>query len=158
VVEAIEYEQNISTATKQLIDVDTYHAFFWRILKTHGYLIGLPRKLGILTPPSEAIALSGIRSVFPARNLTDGQKEAKKAAEAAERIRHLIATMYPVVILDEFQDTNDAQWHVVQALLRRGGRQPKKSACIQSHDRTNLFAAFMGLQLLHCTQSHANRM
>lgn len=144
VVEAIEYEQKISTATKHLIDVDTYHAFFWRILKTHGYLIGLPRKLGILTPPNEAIALAEVRSGFPARNLTDEQKEAKKAAEAAERsrlatnegrvcfdlfasyvgnilhaserIQCLIANMYPVVILDEFQDTNDAQWHVVRAL------------------------------------------
>lgn len=144
VVEAIEYEQTISTATKRLIDVDTYHAFFWRILKTHGYLIGLPRKLTILTPPNEAIALAGVRSGFPARNLTDEQKDAKKVAEVAERvrlatnegricfdlfasyvgsilhgshrIRRLIATMYPVVILDEFQDTNDAQWNVVQAL------------------------------------------
>ncbi len=144
VVEAIECEQKISPATKHLIDVDTYHAFFWRILKTHGYLIGLPRKLGILTPPNEAIALSAVRSGFPARNLTDGQKEVKKAAEAAERvrlamdegricfdlfasyvgnilhsserIRRLIASMYPFVILDEFQDTNDAQWSVVRAL------------------------------------------
>ncbi|HCG0792577.1 TPA: ATP-dependent helicase [Pseudomonas aeruginosa] len=144
VVEAIEYEQKIPAATKNFIDVDTYHAFFWRTLKTHGYLIGLPRRLGILTPPNEAIALSGVRSGFPARNLTDEQKEAKKAAEAAERIRlatnegricfdlfapyvgdilhgserirRLIATMYPVIILDEFQDTNGAQWRVVQAL------------------------------------------
>jgi len=49
VVEAIEYEQNISVAAKRLIEVDTYHAFFWRVLKTHGYLIGLPRRLDILT-------------------------------------------------------------------------------------------------------------
>lgn len=144
VVEAIEYEQKISSATKQFINVDTYHAFFWRILKTHGYLIGLPRKLEILTPPNEAITLSGVRSIFPTRNLTDEQKQAKKAAEAAERfrlatkegricfdlfasyvadillgserIRHLIATMHPVIILDEFQDTNDAQWQVVREL------------------------------------------
>ncbi|NKF94867.1 DNA helicase II [Ralstonia solanacearum] len=144
VVEAIEYEQKIPAATKRLIDVDTYHAFFWRVLKTHGYLIGLPRRLVILTPPNEAIALSGIRSGFPARNLTDEQKAAKKAAEAAERtrlatdegricfdffapyvgdilhgserIRRLVAAMYPVIILDEFQDTNEAQWRVVQAL------------------------------------------
>jgi len=144
VVEAIEYEQKIPVATKCLIDVDTYHAFFWRILKTHGYLIGLPRRLSILTPPNEAIVLSGIRSGYPTRKLSDEQKIAKKAAETAERtrlatnegrmcfdlfapyvgdilhgserIRRLVATMYPIIILDEFQDTNDAQWRVVQAL------------------------------------------
>ena len=32
------------------------------------------------------------------------------------RIRRLIFSMYPVIILDEFQDTNDAQWRVVEAL------------------------------------------
>ncbi len=144
VVEAIEYEQKILPATKRLIEVDTYHAFFWRILKTHGYLVGLPRRLVILTPPNEAISLSGVRSNFPARNLSDQQKKAKKDAEAAERarlaadegricfdlfapyvgsilhgserIRRLVAAMYPVIILDEFQDTNETQWHVIQAL------------------------------------------
>ena len=34
----------------------------------------------------------------------------------SERIRRLVAAMYPVIILDEFQDTNAAQWRVVQAL------------------------------------------
>lgn len=144
VLEAIKYEQKILTSTKHLIDVDTYHAFFWRILKTHGYLIGLPRKLRILTPPNEAILLSGIRAGFPARNLTDEQKEIKRTAEVAERIRiatdegricfdlfasyageilhgserirRLIANKYPVIILDEFQDTNDTQWQVVREL------------------------------------------
>ena len=144
VVEAIEYEQKIAPAQKQLIDVETYHSFFWRLLKTHGYLIGLPRRLAILTPTSEAIALSEIRSCFPVKRLTDEQKATKKATEAAERIRlatadgfvcfdlyapyagdllegserirRLVATMYPVIILDEFQDSNDAQWRVVQAL------------------------------------------
>jgi DNA helicase II / ATP-dependent DNA helicase PcrA len=144
VVEAIEYEQRIPPAQKRLIDVETYHSYFWRILKAHGYLIGLPRRLAILTPPGEAIALSKVRSGFPPRNLTDKQKDAKKAAEAMERarlaseqgrvcfdlyapyvsdllhgsqrIRRLVAAMYPVIILDEFQDTNEAQWRVVQAL------------------------------------------
>lgn len=143
-VEAIEYEQQIPPAQKRLIDVETYHSFFWRLLKAHGYLIGLPRRLFILTPLGEAIALSSIRSGFPAKGLTKIQKGAKKAAETAERvrlateegrvcfdlyapyvrdfiqrsvrIRRLIASMYPVIILDEFQDTNEAQWRVVQAL------------------------------------------
>lgn len=143
VMEAIEREQRIPPEQKRLIDVETYHSFFWRILRSHGYLVGLPRRIEILTPPIEAIALATIRAQFPARKLTDAQKEAKRVAEDAERTRlaigegricfdlfatyvgdilgservcRLISDMYPVVILDEFQDTNGAQWRVVQAL------------------------------------------
>ena len=144
VLEAIEHEQKIPPAQKRLIDVETYHSFFWRILKTHGYLIGLPRRLVILTPPGEAIALSDARSGFSVKKPSEAQKAAKKAAEAIERlrlareegrvcfdlfapyvgdllcgskrIRRLIASMYPVIILDEFQDTNHGQWRIVQSL------------------------------------------
>jgi DNA helicase-2/ATP-dependent DNA helicase PcrA len=42
VLEAIDEERQISPAEKKWIEVDTYHSFFWRILKAHGYLIGLP--------------------------------------------------------------------------------------------------------------------
>lgn len=145
VVEAIEYEQQILREQKRRIDVETYHSFFWRILKAHGYLIGLPRRIDILTPPNEAIALSSIRSSYAAESqLTDGKLREKEAAETAERkrlayeegkvcfdlfalyvgdilhgserIRKLLGTIYPYIILDEFQDTNAEQWRVVQAL------------------------------------------
>lgn len=151
VIESIEYEQDIPREQKQRIEVNTYHAFFWQILKTHGYLLGLPRNLSILTPPAEAIALSAIRSLYSVgakSGLTNAEKEARKkereAAEANERlrlaheegricfdlfdryvsavlhgsdrVRRIIATMYPIIILDEFQDTNAGQWNVVQEL------------------------------------------
>lgn len=145
VIEAIEHEQRIQRETKSRIEVDTYHSFFWRILKAHGYLIGLPRRLSILTPPQEAIALSGIRRAHGVKSkLSDAQRTAKARQETlerrrlayedgricfdlfadlvgelldrSERIRRLIATRFPVVILDEFQDTNAAQWRVVRGL------------------------------------------
>ena len=145
VIQAIEYEQQIPREQKCRIDVETYHSFFWRLLKTHGYLVGLPRRLSILTPAGEAIALSTVRRGYASQSkLTDVEKKSKAVQEKAERrrlaydegricfdlfaptvgeilrgsanIRRLVATMYPVMILDEFQDTNDEQWHVVQAL------------------------------------------
>ena len=144
VMEAIKYEQKISQILKNLIAVDTYHAFFGRILKTHGYLIGLPRRLKVLAPPEEAVALSKIRAAFPARGLTNTEKVVKENLENTERsrlakeegqvcfdfyapyaydilsgsarIRSLIASMYPAIILDEFQDTSGVQWKVVRAL------------------------------------------
>jgi len=145
VVEAIDHERSISHELKQRIEVETYHSFFWRILKAHGYLVGLARRLDILTPSAEAIALSATRSGFaPDKNLSDAEKTAKATAEdrerrrlagehgmvcfdlfapfvgdllgGSERLRRLIATAYPVVILDEFQDTNSDQWRVILAL------------------------------------------
>lgn len=145
VLEAIDEESAITREERRRIEVDTYHSFFWRILKTHGYLVGFPRRMTILTPPNEAIALSAVRSGYKAaRNLSDEEKAEKRAKEVAERVRlateegkvcfdlfadrvatllhgsdkvrALISTMYPYIILDEFQDTSADQWRVVQAL------------------------------------------
>jgi superfamily I DNA/RNA helicase len=72
-------EKALSSETRQRIDIDTYHAFFWRILRTHGYLLGLPRRLEIITPPNEAIALSAIRRDYPSQNKqSELQKQEKK--------------------------------------------------------------------------------
>ncbi len=145
IMETIGHEKEIPQQHKRLIVVETYHAFFWRILKTHGYLVGLPRRLSILGPQNEAIALSDIRSSYEAEHrLSDEDKVEKRRREAEERrrlalekgrvcfdlfapmaaeilqgsarIRELVSTMYPFVILDEFQDTNADQWQVVKAI------------------------------------------
>lgn len=145
VFEAIDEERSVTEEEKKRIEVDTYHSFFWRILKTHGYLVGFPRRMTILTPPNEAIALSAIRSGFKATSKLSEEERAQKAAlEFAERmrlateegkvcfelfaervdvllngsrkVRKLISTMYPFIILDEFQDTSASQWRAVEAI------------------------------------------
>lgn len=145
IIEALDETEEISKDAKRLIEIDTYHAFFWRLIRTHGYLLGLPRKLSLLTPAAEAIALSGIRADYPGpRKISDAQLDEKQAREYAERsrlsneegricfdlfadlasqvlhgsqkIRQLIGGAYPYIILDEFQDTDADQWNVVRAL------------------------------------------
>ncbi|MCI4591220.1 UvrD-helicase domain-containing protein [Sphingobium sp. BYY-5] len=145
VFEAIDEEQSVTKEEKKRIEVDTYHSFFWRILKAHGYLVGFPRRMTILTPPNEAIALSAVRSGFkPPSKLSDEEKAQKAALEVAERmrlatnegkvcfdlfaervaillhgsakVRELVSTMYPFIILDEFQDTSAEQWRAVEAI------------------------------------------
>ncbi|MCL6557782.1 MAG: UvrD-helicase domain-containing protein [Firmicutes bacterium] len=145
VIETIEHEQQIPDELKKLIMVETYHSFFWQILKTHGYLIGLPRRLWVLTPPKEAIVLSSIRSEYKGGSkLSKEKKEEKLVREreelmriakeeggicfdlfapfvgqilhGSERIRRLISNIYPFIFLDEFQDTNADQWNVIKAI------------------------------------------
>ena len=144
VIEALD-DHSDKLKTRGRIDVDTYHAFFWRLLKTHGYLVGLPRRLEILTTPAQAIALSAIRHEFgPVKRLSDAQKEERSKRESAElqrlafeegkvcfdlfadlvaqiltgsnKLRKLVSSAFPIIILDEFQDTNAGQWLVVQQL------------------------------------------
>lgn len=150
ILEAIDEEQSVAQDIKKRIEVDTYHSFFWRILKTHAYLVGLPRSLRIITPPNEAIALSSIRRAYKAESKLDeaerAEKLSKEAAElvrlaeqdgqvcfslfalyvgkllhASEKVRNLISEAFPFIILDEFQDTNADQWHVVRALGVKSG-------------------------------------
>ncbi|MES2948735.1 MAG: ATP-dependent helicase [Pseudomonadota bacterium] len=145
VIEAIENEHDIDPVVKRRIHVETYHSFFWRLLNAHGYLLGLPQSLTILTPAGEAIALSSIRNSFKAeKKLTPEQKVDKQAQEQQERerlartdgrvcfdlfarnvadllersdrLRKLVAIRYPLIVLDEFQDTNADQWRVVRQL------------------------------------------
>ncbi len=147
VLEAIDEEEVLTREIKRQIEVDTYHAFFWRLIKTHGYLLGLPRRIGILTPSNEAVALSAIRNEYKSEDkLSDAERDEKKRREHDERyrlateeglvcfdlfatlagqllhgsnkVRALISNAYPTIILDEFQDTAPDQWHVIKALGR----------------------------------------
>lgn len=143
VLEAIQEEHSVTKAERARVEVATYHSFFWQIIETHGYLLGLPRRLSILTPPSEAVALSAIRVGYP-RRLTDEQTKRLAQDQREERwrlaredglvcfdlfaemvtgllsksskLRQLIAKRYPVIILDEFQDTNEGQWASVKSV------------------------------------------
>lgn len=38
-----------------LLSVQTFHAFFWSVLKTHGYLLGAPKRLDLLLPQDESM-------------------------------------------------------------------------------------------------------
>lgn len=145
VLEAIAETKSLSLETRKLIEVDTYHALFWRVICVYGYLVGLPRKLRLLTPQAEAVELSTVRQAFGAdRKLDTDQLAQKRAAEAevrdrlavgdglvsfdlfaptvaniferSETIRAWFAARYPVIIVDEFQDTNPDQWRVIKSL------------------------------------------
>lgn len=145
VMEALAEQTKGKAEVRRRIVIDTYHAFFWRLLQTHGYLVGLPRRLSILTPPERAIALTPIRHAFGStRKLTDAQKVERRNQEETElrrlafeegkvcfdlfsdlvvtlvsksdKLRRLVSARYPVIILDEFQDTSAGQWEVMKNL------------------------------------------
>ena len=119
-----------------LISVQTFHSFFWQILKTNGYLLGTPRKLQIFLPHDEKALSKGIKNDSPDWPAWEEQREqlfcrdgcvafdlfAPKILEMLRRcksISELIGKKYPLVIVDEAQDTDENQWGCVKKVAAR---------------------------------------
>lgn len=114
---------------RRQIAVRTYHAFALDVLRTHGRLL-TGRAPRIIFPGEESLrkaAFEGDWGTEATRLASEeGHYVFNQFAEAAARllsgstsVATLIAGKYPVIILDEFQDTDDAQWALVKALSMR---------------------------------------
>lgn len=119
----------LNAEEQRSIEVRTYHSFALDVLKTHGRLLtGTPPR--ILYPSEETLLKSRHSGSWEeeAKRLTveEGRYVFGEFASAANKllvgskaVAKLVADKYPVVILDEFQDTNDSQWELVKTLSLR---------------------------------------
>lgn len=114
---------------RRQIAVRTYHAFAMDILRAHGRLL-TGRAPRIIYPGEENLAKAAFDGDWEAEAARLARDEGRYvfgqfAAAAAQlvagsaSIASLLANKYPVIILDEFQDTDDAQWALVKALSVR---------------------------------------
>ena len=108
------------------IDVRTYHSFCWDILHCHGRLLG-GRPLKMMAPSEEGTRRTQFDGDWAAesRRLKDDDGVvcfdlfAAATAELFEGSTHLriwMGRLFPLTILDEFQDSDDDQWRFVQQL------------------------------------------
>lgn len=107
--------------------ITTYHSFAWELLKSHGYLLN-GRNLKILTPSQANARLSTIEDKQVEKNRLFNQEGlihfdlfANKCTELLKNsnsILKIISDTFPIVILDEFQDTNQDEWEFIQELGR----------------------------------------
>lgn len=119
----------LNAEERRAIEVRTYHSFALDVLKTHGRLLtGTPPR--ILYPSEETLLKSRHSGLWEeeAKRLAveEGRYVFGEFASAANKllvgskaVAKLVADKYPVVILDEFQDTNDSQWELVKTLSLR---------------------------------------
>lgn len=113
--------------------LQTFHSFFWDLLRTHGYLLGTPRRLRILLPHDERAYSGGAKRDTPA--WTDWETRRQEllykqgliafdlfgptCCELILRsplLRSLVARQHPLIIVDEAQDTGEEAWSFVAGL------------------------------------------
>ncbi len=130
--------QQVPKALRDKLSMQTFHSFFWTILSPHAYLLGAPKALRILLPSDEQVEYGTIKSKN--RNVQNPEwvnwlsererlfREEGKIAfdlfapnalellQRSNQVRRLIAQRYPLVIVDEAQDTDVNAWRCIEIL------------------------------------------
>ena len=110
------------------VEIKTYHSFAWEILRSHGYLLSSQRQLSIIAAQDTAVIRAGLIDEDWAEEekrlfLEDGRltydQFAPRAAELLNRsaiVRKRFAQAHPLILVDEFQDTDEDQWRLIHTL------------------------------------------
>ena len=113
--------------------IHTFHSFFWEVLRSHAYLLGAPKWLQILLPHDERALSGGVKEgsaewddwlmererMFHEEGKLVFDLFAPKAAELFTRsslIREGVASRFPLIIVDEAQDTGPDAWRCIELL------------------------------------------
>jgi DNA helicase-2/ATP-dependent DNA helicase PcrA len=125
---AQESKLRIPRDARPKVEINTYHGFAWEFIRGHGYLLTGHRMLRLLSPPDAAGKLAGIAKTDRPAELQrllaeDGLLGFDLFAgltgdllEQSPRLCRILADCYPIIILDEFQDTNLDEWRVMSTL------------------------------------------
>ncbi|MCZ7686966.1 MAG: ATP-dependent helicase [Sandaracinaceae bacterium] len=120
----------VPRAASRRLFITTFHAFCFDILRSHARLAGMPRLLGIVLPHEERMITAEVtdRDAEYARlEREEGRIPFDRLIELTLRLfeRHpelarAYARAYPLVLIDEYQDTNDTQDALIDLLAAPG--------------------------------------
>lgn len=132
----------VAKAKRHQLSIHTFHSFCWELLRSHGYLVGCPKhRLELLLPHDEKALSGGLKppqkGQSPSKEWSAWQNErqrlfseegkitfdlfAPKTVELLSRcplIRELVANRYPVIVVDEAQDTGSDAWSCIEILSK----------------------------------------
>lgn len=131
ILDAAKLEANKAECDQ--LSIQTFHSFFWDILKAHAYLLGAPDRLSILLPQDEKAICGGIdedddgwaqwlverERLFREEGRIAFDLFAPNAIELLATSSYLLASLarrHPIIIVDEAQDTGQCAWRCIEML------------------------------------------
>jgi len=123
-------KRDLPRVLRRHLEIQTFHSFCWQLLQGHAYLLGSPRRLEIMLPHDERTHRNGAEKddgvwlverdrLFAEEGRIVFDLFAPKTLDLLTRsnaLRHVVGARYPLVIVDEAQDTGDQQWACIQKL------------------------------------------
>lgn len=126
----------ISTAGGNLLDksiqsrlqIATYHSFMWWLIQTFGRYSGLPPQLELIWETKARSITYGCGCeqlelpmflACQARGITyDCFAPLTIKLFESKSVKKGVGNLFPIVVIDEFQDTNDEQWDFIKLLAK----------------------------------------
>ncbi len=132
-VQRIEVAARLAAIPRRVqrrFEVTTFHAFCHKVLSSHARLAGMPRLGGIVLRNEQRIVQA--ESTDPVAELTRLEREEGRCSferlleqtvdvfRRNKALRVAYARAYPLILVDEYQDTNDFQDELVDLLSKPG--------------------------------------
>lgn len=128
----------ITKPVRKHVELTTYHSFVWRLIRSHGYLLQNDPPIRLLAPHDAVVRLAEVtkntekgkvserkaeekQRLFVEEGLLDFDLFAGLAAdllEGSERLCRIVSRRYPLIFLDEFQDTNASEYRFIKCLAK----------------------------------------
>ena len=130
--------QQVPKEQRGLLNMQTFHSFFWTLLSAHGYLLGAPKFLRILLPADEKVEYGAIKKKDRHTDnpewlkwlvererlfLEEGKiafdlfaNNAVELLQKSRNVKRLISQRHPLIIVDEAQDTDKNAWKCIELL------------------------------------------
>lgn len=111
---------------KRHLEINTYHGFAWQVIQSYGSLLHGHKSINLITPPNLAARLAtvdeSLRNAWKETLLADEGllcfdlfcKTVVEIFTKSARIAKIISVAYPVIIVDEFQDTDRHEWELIK--------------------------------------------
>jgi DNA helicase-2/ATP-dependent DNA helicase PcrA len=123
-----EVKNWIPPSVRPQLEITTYHAFAWGLIQSHGYLLTGQKRTRLLSPPDAAGRLAGVpkakrrdalRRLLADERLLGFDLFAERVSDLFDqcpRLRRVFSDSYPLIVVDEFQDTDRHEWRMISAL------------------------------------------
>lgn len=128
----------IERSVRKSVDLTTYHSFVWRLIRSHGYLLQDNPPIRLLPPHDAAVRLAEAtkateKGKVKMRKVEEKQRLLKEEGlldfdlfagmaadllEASSRLCRIVSRRFPLIFLDEFQDTNTEEYRFIKCLAK----------------------------------------
>lgn len=108
----IARSRSIVAPVEQRIEVSTFHSFAYRLVRRFGYQAGLTDR----NPAVQSASQTKLLGQAPDRLVYDDLAPLARSILDHPRVGKLLKQRWCMVICDEFQDTGDSQWQLLEWL------------------------------------------